>query len=108
MMLISHIVAFFLLGILGVLAFLAFSGYTNPCTDDAGNPDYPCAVQPLFNENFLGIPFVGPFVNFYPMLNVAAVPILTITLRNNIMEVVPIKRWLLAIHCPPIILDVIT
>ena len=28
------------------------------------------------------------------MLNVAAVPILTITLRNNLMQVLPIKRWL--------------
>jgi hypothetical protein len=28
------------------------------------------------------------------MLNVAAVPILTITLRNNLMQVVPIKRWI--------------
>lgn len=28
------------------------------------------------------------------MLNVSAVPILTITLRNNFMKVVPIKRWI--------------
>lgn len=37
---------------------------------------------------------LGQFVQFYPMLNVAAVPILTITLRNNLMQVLPIKRWL--------------
>lgn len=28
------------------------------------------------------------------MLNVAAAPIMTITLRNNLMLVVPIKKWL--------------
>ena len=28
------------------------------------------------------------------MLNVSAVPILTITLRNNFMQVVPVKRWI--------------
>ena len=33
------------------------------------------------------------------MLNVAAVPILTITLRNNLMEVLPIKRWLRQCDC---------
>ena len=30
-------------------------------------------------------------MNFYPLLNCAAVPILTITLRNNIFEVLPCK-----------------
>lgn len=28
------------------------------------------------------------------MLNISSVPILTITLRNNLMEVLPIKKWL--------------
>jgi hypothetical protein len=28
------------------------------------------------------------------MLNVSSVPVLTITLRNNLMEVIPIKQWL--------------
>jgi len=28
------------------------------------------------------------------MLNVSSVPVLTITLRNNMMEVLPIKKWL--------------
>ena len=37
---------------------------------------------------------IGQICVFYPMLNVAAVPVLTITLRNNIMQVVPIKRWI--------------
>jgi hypothetical protein len=51
----------------------------------------------------MGIPFVGQYVNFYPLLNVSSVPVLTITLRNNIMEVLPIKRWL---HKDNILLDV--
>jgi hypothetical protein len=33
------------------------------------------------------------------MLNVAAVPVLTITLRNNLMQVLPIKRWLKGCDC---------
>jgi len=28
------------------------------------------------------------------MLNMAAVPILNITLRNNLLDVLPIKRWI--------------
>ena len=28
------------------------------------------------------------------MLNIAAVPVLNITLRNNLLDVIPIKRWL--------------
>ena len=101
MFLISHALGATLLGLEGVLGFLAFSGLTNECSTG-----YPCKVQPLFNENFLGIPFIGQFCNFYPMLNVSAVPILTITLRNNIMEVVPIKKWLTKYRCCHVLLDV--
>jgi hypothetical protein len=71
---------------IGTLAYLAFSGRKNKCSDG-----YPCAIQGLFNENFLDIPFIGQVCNFYPMLNVSSVPVLTITLRNNLMEVLPIK-----------------
>lgn len=46
----------------------------------------------MYNENFLDLPVVGQICNFYPMLNVSAVPILTITLRNNLMEVLPMKK----------------
>ena len=38
----------------------------------------------MYNENFTAVPFIGQVCNFYPALNVAAVPILTITLRNNL------------------------
>jgi hypothetical protein len=101
MIMISNISGFFLLGLLGTLAFLSFSGLTNNCTDG-----YPCKIQDLFNENFLGIPFIGEFCNFYPMLNVSSVPILTITLRNNLMEVLPIKKWLKNVRCMHFLLDV--
>lgn len=40
------------------------------------------------------MPFVGQVCNFYPMLNVAAVPILNITLRNNLLDALPIKKWI--------------
>ncbi len=75
---------------IGILAYLAFSGLPNECN----GKDYPCKIQDLFNKNFVNIPVVGPLCNFYPMLNVSSVPVITITLRNNLMQVVPIKQWL--------------
>ncbi len=71
--------AFFLL-IEGVLAAFAF-GHSE-YKDDLN--EYPCSIQKLYNENFLKVPFIGQFTNFYPMLNVSAVPVLVITLRYNI------------------------
>ena len=35
----------------------------------------------------MAIPFISQVVNFYPMLNVAAYPVLAITLRNNFLQV---------------------
>ena len=75
---------------LGLLAYLAFSGLPNDCSTHI----YPCRIEDLFNKNFVNIPVIGPLCNFYPMLNVSSVPVLTITLRNNLMQVVPIKFWL--------------
>jgi hypothetical protein len=90
MFLYSHIIGAVLLGIEGLLAYLAFSGLPNDCSTHI----YPCKIEDLFNKNFVNIPVVGPLCNFYPMLNVSSVPVLTITLRNNLMQVVPIKPWL--------------
>lgn len=39
------------------------------------------------------------------MLNVSAVPILTITLRNNLMEIIPIRRWFANVKCCKVLLD---
>ena len=86
----SHIIGATLLGLEGFLAWLAFSGLKNTCDSNV----FPCQIADLFNENFVNIPFIGQVCNFYPMLNVSSVPVLTITLRNNLMEVLPIKRWL--------------
>ena len=102
MFMVSHIVGSSILGLEGLLAFLAFSGIKRDCKDG-----FPCRVQPLFNENFLDIPVVGQICNFYPLLNVSSIPVLTITLRNNIMEVVPIKQWLKKKNCCLRLLDVI-
>ena len=52
---------------------------------------FPLPIQKLFNENFLPIPVVSQIVNFYPMLGVSAVPVLVITLRNNIMNMLGIE-----------------
>ena len=91
MFLISNIIGAILLFIEAQLAWYALSGLTNNCEDGT----FPCKPDSKgFNQNFANIPVMGPFVQFYPMLNVAAVPILTITLRNNLMQVLPIKKWL--------------
>jgi len=88
MFIISNIIGTILLIIEGQLAVWAFGSLTNDCTT------FPCRVQDLYNENFQSIPVVGQLLQFYPLLNFSAIPILVITLRNNVLEVVPIKRWL--------------
>ena len=50
MFMISNIVGAILLTIEGYLAYLAFSGLPNSCTDEP--TEFPCSVNPLFNENF--------------------------------------------------------
>jgi len=85
----SHILGASLLFIEGQMAFYAFSSYPNDCKESI-----PCKPSGLFNENFQDIPFIGQVVQFYPMLNSTAVPILTITLRNNLLSVIPIKKWI--------------
>ena len=57
-------------------------------------PKFPCMVSGLYNENFLGLPGIGQICNFYPLLNIGAVPVLNITLRNNLLEVLPIKKYI--------------
>ena len=59
------------------LGCLAFQGYE--CQG------YPIGLSDLYNINFLGLPGVGEIANYYPVFNVVAVPIMCITLRNNIM-----------------------
>jgi hypothetical protein len=95
MFLYSHIIGAIALAIEGTLAYLAFSGYTEKCADTGGAP---CRIEDLFNKDFVNIKVVGPLCNFYPMLNVSSVPVLTITLRNNLMQVVPIKPWLASMN----------
>lgn len=100
MFLISNIVGALFLFIEAQLAWYAFSSLPNNCEDTGEGASFPCKPDPNgFNQNFAGIPVIGQIVQFYPMLNVAAVPILTITLRNNLMEVLPIKKWLKSCDC---------
>ena len=93
----SHIVGGTFLATEAMLAYFAFSSLTNFCVKPPDldiedfHPDFPCKVSGLYNENFLNLPGIGQICNFYPMLNIAAVPILNITLRNNLLDVVPIK-----------------
>lgn len=100
MFLVSNIVGAILLFIEAQLAWYAFSGLPNSCDDINYDPPFPCKPDPDgFNLNFGGVPVIGNLIAFYPMLNTAAVPILTITLRNNLLEVLPIKKWLANCDC---------
>ena len=74
------------------LAYFAFASRPSHC--DAEDAQFPCGVSSLYNENFLKIPVIGQITNFYPMLNIAAVPILNITLRNNLLDFLPIKKFI--------------
>ena len=91
------------------LAVLAFSHHTN---DNCSTS--PWKIQPLYNENFLYIPFIGQVCNFYPFLNVAAVPVMCITMRNNLLqlfgfdskkEITKLKKgiWSICISLPAIV-----
>lgn len=68
----------------------------------------------MYNENFLYIPFIGQVCNFYPFLNVAAVPVMCITIRNNLLqifgfdsktEITKLKKgiWSIGISLPTIV-----
>jgi len=53
MLLTANIVGAILLALEGQLAFWAFGGLTNNCKT------FPCATQPLFNENFQNLVVIG-------------------------------------------------
>ena len=92
-----------------ILASVAFSSVTQPSCDT-----FPCEIKPLYNENFTALPFIGQVSNFYPAFNVAAVPILTITLRNNLFVMLGVQTsnetrlkkalWSLFLSIPVIII----
>jgi hypothetical protein len=50
MLLTSNIIGALLLALEGQLAFWAFGGIDHGCSSKEGG--FPCATQPLFNENF--------------------------------------------------------
>jgi len=65
-----------------MLAVFAFGGRQGNCDH------FPCAIQPLYNENYLAIQGLNFIVNFYPVLNLAPFPVVAITLRNNLMQLI--------------------
>ena len=97
----SNIIGMTFLAVEAFLAYFAFSSLTNFCVQPPDSVDhnfhahFPCRVSGLYNQNFLGLPGIGQICNFYPMFNISAVAVLNITLRNNLLEVLPIKQWLL-------------
>lgn len=77
----SFSLAAILLLLEGFLSAFAF-GWVDPTSTDP----FPKPIQKLYNQNFLAVPVVSQIVNFYPMLGVSAVPVMIITLRNNILQ----------------------
>jgi len=67
------------------LALLAFGDRTNECNK------FPCEIRDIFNLTYLSLPVVGPLVQFFPALAIAVFPVITITLRNNIMQIIGIS-----------------
>lgn len=99
----SNCIGAFFLSMEAILAYFAFASLENFCVepdswseerDGAFIPQYPCKVSGLYNENFLNLPGIGQICNFYPLFNITVVPVLLITLRNNVLEVLPIKQFL--------------
>ena len=67
-----------MVSILGVVAFASYSGVE--CNA------FPCEIKQLYNLNFLHLPVIGYIVNFYPLCNISAIATISISLRNNIMQ----------------------
>ena len=103
MFLYSNIIGTIFLLCEGWLAYFAFAGRHGNCQDEG--VEFPCAPAALYNFNFLDIPVIGQICNFYPMLNIAAVPILNITLRNNLLDVLPIKQYIKKKNCCLFLID---
>eukprot|EP00826_Nyctotherus_ovalis_P046873 TRINITY_DN5335_c0_g1_i15.p1 TRINITY_DN5335_c0_g1~~TRINITY_DN5335_c0_g1_i15.p1 ORF type:complete len:385 (+),score=54.48 TRINITY_DN5335_c0_g1_i15:156-1310(+) len=64
-----------------ILGVFAFGDRTNECNQ------FPCKVKDIFNLTFMSLPVVGPTVQFFPALAIAVFPVLAITLRSNILQV---------------------
>jgi len=60
----------------------------------ASKPGPPCDIQQLFNMNFASYrsAFLGKALDVYPVLMVALYPLLAITLRNNIANLVTMLK----------------
>ncbi len=63
------------------LAVIAFGNRDNVCDK------FPCKINEIFNISFMSLPVIGPTVQFFPALAIAVFPVLTITLRNNLMQI---------------------
>jgi len=63
-----------------ILGIIAFGERENGCNV------FPCKIQIMFNLSFLSLPIVGPTVQFFPALAIAVIPVLAITFRSNILQ----------------------
>lgn len=72
-------------------ATVAFGGATHTtCSADSHDP---CIIQPLYTENFLSYSFkpVSYLLNLFPVFTLSTnYPLISITLRNNLMNVVQV------------------
>jgi len=77
------------LGALCILAMLAFHNAKGSDCDTHDGP--PCEINKLYNLNFSSyhIPVFAKLLDGYPVLMVALYPLLSITLRNNLLALFP-------------------
>eukprot|EP00742_Colponemidia_sp_Colp-10_P002972 GILJ01003171.1.p1 GENE.GILJ01003171.1~~GILJ01003171.1.p1 ORF type:complete len:535 (+),score=35.66 GILJ01003171.1:36-1640(+) len=69
-------------------ALVAFHGLSNTKCQDSDAAAAPCALQKLYNLNFFFFEWkwIARFLYFYPVLTVATFPLISITLRNNLRQ----------------------
>eukprot|EP00656_Telonema_subtile_P025520 TRINITY_DN27584_c0_g1_i3.p1 TRINITY_DN27584_c0_g1~~TRINITY_DN27584_c0_g1_i3.p1 ORF type:complete len:469 (+),score=111.80 TRINITY_DN27584_c0_g1_i3:129-1535(+) len=74
----------FSLALLCVLAMMAFKNAHGDCPSEPGPP---CEINKLYNLNFSSyhVKFLAKLLDAYPVLMVALYPLLSITLRNNLL-----------------------
>lgn len=70
------------------LAWVTFGGFSNKCTDSS----YFCQINVLYNLNLVHVPILGGIINFYLILNLPGVAVMVITLRNNLMQMLRIRK----------------
>jgi len=93
MMLVDNIFVLFTYILLCWTALWAFGSVTNPICNL--NPGAPCSLQSLYTENFASydVKGIAVFLLLFPVFTLSTnFPLIGITLRNNLMQLVTYKK----------------